>query len=256
MNLSATGIIQQPDIQRHSLTQTLLFHLAPGVVITLVFVSLAWLTRQAGWPASLALLVTWLMAGIPVLLSILFARGRQLNGKLSLKGILQYRQPLPLRQYAWLVPVLLVWAALVSTLLFPLSESLQRSLFPNWPEWLNLSTLAQDPTRYPRSILWTIVALSAVLNIIVPISEELYFRSFLLPRLPVSPKYAPLVSTVLFSLYHFWLPWDIIGRIITLLPVVYAVQWKRNVYLSILVHCLLNLIGTIGLTAVIMGAGG
>jgi membrane protease YdiL (CAAX protease family) len=98
-----------------------------------------------------------------------------------------------------------------------------------------------------------IVALSAVLNIAVPITEELYFRSFLLPRLPVSPRWAPLLSTVLFSLYHLWLPWDIIGRIITLLPVVYVVQWKRNVYVSILVHCLLNLIGTIGLAAVIMG---
>lgn len=94
-----------------------------------------------------------------------------------------------------------------------------------------------------------------MLNIAVPITEELYFRSFLLPRLPISPTWgAPLLSTLLFSLYHFWAPWDNIGRIVALLPVVYEVQWQRNVYLSILVHCLLNLIGTIGLAAVVMSS--
>jgi membrane protease YdiL (CAAX protease family) len=153
------------------------------------------------------------------------------------------------------VLVLLLWTALASTLLFPLGESIRLGLFAGWPEWLNLSSLAQNPTQYSRSILWAIVALSAILNIAVPITEELYFRSFLLPRLSVLPMWAPLVSTILFSLYHFWLPWDNIGRIITLLPVVYVVQWKRNVYVSILVHCLLNSIGTIGLAAVVMGAG-
>lgn len=42
---------------------------------------------------------------------------------------------------------------------------------------------------------------------------------------------------------------------IILLLVVYASQWKPNVYLSILVHCLLNMLGTISLATVILGAG-
>jgi membrane protease YdiL (CAAX protease family) len=226
--------------------------LIPGIVITLVFILLARLTAPLGWPPSLALLITWLVAGIPVLAGILFFQGRQRNGTWSLEGILLYRQPLPWQQYAWIVPVLLVWTALASTLLFPLGESVRANLFTIWPDWLDLTALVRNPTQYPTTILWTVVALSAILNIAVPITEELYFRSFLLPRLPASPRWAPLLSTVLFSLYHFWSPWDILGRIITLLPVVYAVQWKRNVYLSILVHCLLNSIGTIGLAAVIM----
>lgn len=241
---------------RFALAQTLFFHFVPGVAITLGFVALAWLATPFGWPPSLALLVTWLIIGLPVLIGLLFYQGRQLNGTLSLNGVLLYRQPLPWQQYAWLVPVLLVWAALASSLLFPVGESIRRNLLGAWPKWLNLSTLAQNPSQYPPSMLWTIVILSAVMNIAVPITEELYFRSFLLPRLPASPRWAPLWSAILFSLYHFWLPWDVIGRIITLLPVVYAVQWKRNVYVSILVHCLLNLIGTIGLAAVIMGVGG
>lgn len=256
MDIAASPTTAQSSPQRFSLAQTLFFHFIPGIMITLVYVTLAWLTAPLGWPPSLALLLTWLMVGIPVLVGILFFQGRQRNGTLSLEGILLYRQSLPWIQYAWLVPALLVWTALAATLLFPFGEFIRINLFASWPDWLNLSTLAQNPTQYPISILWTIVALSAILNIAVPITEELYFRSFLLPRLPISPRWAPLLSTVLFSLYHFWLPWDIIGRIITLLPVVYAVQWKRNVYLSIIVHCVLNLFGTIGLATVILRTGG
>ena len=244
----------QSSVQHHTWKQTLLFHLAPGTCITFAFVLLTRLTRPFGWPPSLALLLTWLIIGIPLLIGTLFFQARRHNGTPLLNGILLNRQPLPWWQYVWLVPTLLVWSALASTLLLPFGESLRHSLLSAWPEWLNLSTLAQHPGQYSASILWTIVALSAVLNIAVPITEELYFRSFLLPRLPASPRWAPIWNTVLFSLYHFWLPWDVIGRILALLPVVYVVQWKRNVYVSILVHCLLNLIGTIGLAALVMGA--
>lgn len=242
----------QPIIQRLSLAQVLVFHSIPASMITFAFVELVWLTAPYGWPASLALLITWLVVGIPTLLSLLFVYGHQLNGRYSLKGVLLYRQPLSWRQITWLVPGLLLWAALASTLLFPVGESIRRNLFASWPAWLDLSTLAQNPAQYPSSMLWTMVALSAILNLAVPIAEELYFRSFLLPRLPVSARWAPLLSTVLFSLYHFWLPWDVFGRIIALLPVVYVVQAKQNVYLSMLVHCLLNLIGTIGLAVMIV----
>lgn len=55
----------------------------------------------------------------------------------------------------------------------------------------------------------------------------------------------PIVNVVLFSLYHFFSPWQNLTRIIALLPVVYAVAWKRNIYLSILTHIGLNTIGTI-----------
>lgn len=255
MELTASQTTTQTSHQSFSPGRSLLLHLTPGCMIFLVFLLLSSLTAPLGWPPSLALLLTWFIAGLPLLIGIMLYHGRQHNGRPSLEGILLYRQALSWREYAWLVPVLLVWTALASTLLFPLGESLRLNLFPGWPEWLNLSALAPNLAQYPASILWTIVALSAILNIAVPITEELYFRSFLMPRLPVSSRWAPALSAILFSLYHFWLPWDVIGRVIVLLPVVYAVQWKRSVYVSILVHCLLNLLGTVGLAAVIISAG-
>lgn len=239
--------------ERYSVAKIIFLHLIPGIIFTVTFILIAYLTGPLGWPANLALLLTWPLAGLPLLLGLLFYEGHKLNGRWSLKGVILYRQPLPLRQYGWLVPTLLVWTAIWSTLAFSLGEAFRQTLFPWWPGWLNLSGFAQNPTRYSNSILWAIVVLSAILNLAVPAVEELYFRGFLLPRMPSSAFWAPLLNASLFSLYHFWLPWDFFGRLIALLPVAYVVQWKRNAYISILVHCSLNSLGTIGLIALIFG---
>ena len=244
--------LQNPAVREQSLARMLALHLMPGMLITAVFAVIAALTAEYQVPASLALLLTWLVAGAPLLLGILLYHGWKRNDRISLAGIALNREPLPFRQYLWLVPVLLMWAAISSTLSIPVAQALQRAFFAWWPDWLVLSTFAQNLNQYSHPVLWAVVVLSFVLNIVVPIVEELYFRSYLLPRMAHWGKWAPLINVGLFSLYHFWLPWEIPTRIITLLPIVYAVQWKHNVYVSILVHCLLNTIGSIGLLALVL----
>ncbi len=247
--------LKAPD-EMLAAARLIFLYVAPGIVITAGFVLIARLTASLGWPATLALLLTWPVIGLPLLLGLLFYQGHKLNGRWSLKGVILYRQPLPVRQYAWLVPVLLIWTAVLSTVLFPLADAVRVILFAWWPGWLNLSAFAQGPTRYPTPILWAVVVLSAVLNLVVPVVEELYFRGFLLPLTPGGSRWAPLLNVSLFSLYHFWLPWDFFGRLIALLPVAYVVQWKRNAYISVWVHCLLNSLGTIGLVVLVLGGHG
>jgi membrane protease YdiL (CAAX protease family) len=221
----------------------------------LVFTLFARLAAQNSLPASLALLVTWAAAGIPIELGILFYHGWQRNGRLSLEGIVLNRERVPLRWYTWLVPPLIVWTAAWSTILIPMNETLRQSLFAWWPEWMILSQFARNLSQYPSEVLLIIVLLSVVMNIAVPIVEELYFRGYLLPRIPAGQQLAPLINVILFSTYHFWLPWEFPTRILSLLPVVYAVQWKQNMYIGVLVHVLLNTLGTIGLLVLVMGQG-
>lgn len=75
-----------------------------------------------------------------------------------------------------------------------------------------------------------------------PIVEELYFRGYLLPRIAYLKGFAPLINALLFALYHFWQPYALFTVTLFALPLAYAVWWKRNVYLPIIVHCLTNLI--------------
>ena len=86
----------------------------------------------------------------------------------------------------------------------------------------------------------TLAAYLAINGLLGPIVEELYFRGYLLPRMERLGRWAPLVNVSLFSLYHFWSPWQVMARIVGLGPTVYAVRWKRSVYLGMVVHCTLN----------------
>jgi membrane protease YdiL (CAAX protease family) len=89
-----------------------------------------------------------------------------------------------------------------------------------------------------------------------PVVEELYFRGYLLPRIARLGGWAPVLNMVLFSLYHFFTPWNNVGRIVALLPMVYATWWKRNIYLGMAVHVLWNIGGMLLLLATFLGSGG
>ena len=61
----------------------------------------------------------------------------------------------------------------------------------------------------------------------------------MLPRIDRLGRAAPVLNIVLFSLYHFWSPWQNLARIVGLLPWIYVVWRKRSVQL---VHVTANTI--------------
>lgn len=65
---------------------------------------------------------------------------------------------------------------------------------------------------------------------------------------------APLINVLLFSLYHLWTPWQNLERIVALLPLVYVSWWKKNIYLSMIAHVLLNTLGGLGSIALILAS--
>jgi membrane protease YdiL (CAAX protease family) len=87
-----------------------------------------------------------------------------------------------------------------------------------------------------------------------PVVEEMYFRGYLLPRISRLGAWAPLVNTVLFSLYHLFTPWLNVGRIIAWAPMVYAAWWKKSIYAGMVVHILGNAIPMLLVLTVLLGA--
>ena len=113
---------------------------------------------------------------------------------------------------------------------------------------------AEDFARYSTTALFITWAFGVVVNAIVgPIVEEVYFRGYLLPRISRFGAWAPLINTVLFSVYHFWTPWQNVGRLIGFLPIVYTAWWKRSIYVSMGAHVLGNVSTMIMLLPVLLG---
>ena len=121
-----------------------------------------------------------------------------------------------------------------------LDQVILNSLF-NWlPDWFQITQFVPADYSQPALTL-TFVLFLALNGFAGPVVEELYFRGYLLPRIEYLKGWAPLVNILLFSLYHFFSPWQNITRILALIPLAYVVRWKKNIYLSMLAHCLLNL---------------
>jgi membrane protease YdiL (CAAX protease family) len=230
-------------VQSHTFWQTIGLHLVPGILITIFYFLTAPLIIKAGYPVLMALLLAILVILIPFELGILLYQGKKETVRYSLEKVVLNREPLPLWQYFVIVPLLIAWSATFFISFSPIDAYIIRTCFTWYPAWL-IPVTTPSMSQYPSSImLVTVFAAFALNGIAGPVVEELYFRGYLLPRIPAGKLWAPLINVLLFSLYHFFSPWQNITRILALIPMVYAVSWKRNIYLSIFTHCLLNTLG-------------
>jgi uncharacterized protein len=225
--------------------------LVPGALTTAAYVLLAPSVERAGFPPIAALLVAILIVLVPFELAVILrSGGRGANGIMS---TVRYRRAMPMRDWVWLVPILIAVAFVGFGLSMAFEPVVIDRLFGWLPSWFVRPIDVDRIGAYSRDAwLVTLVAYLVLNGFIGPIVEELYFRGYLLPRMEWMGRWAPIVNVSLFSLYHFWSPWQLLGRILGFGPTVYAVRWKENVYLGMVVHCSLNTIGVILVMAMVL----
>lgn len=239
-SIAKTPAITEFSVAQHTIPQSLLLHLLPGALITITFILLGPWLKQNHLPPILALLVPILVILIPFELGLLYYLGYRRNGCLSLEGIVVYRERLPRKDYFIFVPAILFWAIAMFMSLGGLDQAITNGLFGWLPDWFQINRF--NPADYSQSTLTITFVLFLLINGVAgPVVEELYFRGYLLPRIEYLKGWSPLVNVLLFSLYHFFSPWQNITRILAFLPFVYTVRWKKNIYLGMLAHCLLNI---------------
>jgi len=242
----------QAATEQLGLPRLLALFLVPGAIMTLVYVVIEPFVESAGFPPIAALLVAILIALLPFELGVILRAGR--DAPQRIRSVIPYRRPLPLRDWLWLVPVLIFAEFIGFGLSMVIEPTIIDRLFGWLPDWFVLPVDLDRAGEYSREAWLVTLAAYLVLNGFVgPIVEELYFRGYLLPRMEWMGRWAPLVNVSLFSLYHFWSPWQLLGRILGLAPTVYAVRWKRNIYLGMVVHCTGNVLGVTLLSSLVLG---
>jgi len=248
-----TPIMDAPD--QMSLGKSALLHLLPGALLTLLYFLIAPAVTAAGYPPLASLLLAIAVVLIPFELGFLLVLGYRRHGRMSLKGVVVWREPLPWTTFAWLVPLLVVWGSVVFIGLGPLENVFASRLFAWMPAWSLPSAAVSQFHDIARSKLMTTLAALFVLNGFAgPAVEELYFRGYLLPRVArLGTFWAVVWNVVLFSLYHFFTPWGNLTRILALLPIVYMAARKRNIYISMSTHITLNSLGMLASLGAYLG---
>lgn len=241
--------VSKQDIQPHSVWQSIILHLLPGILLLLFFLLAAPIVENLGLPLRFAAMLGVFLVLLPFELGVLFHEGKKQNGRFSLRGIVAYRERIPLWQYFLWVPLLVVWSSAWVLLLSPFGDFLIKTVFSWLPEWFIYS----DNSAASRALLVIMVMMYGIANVSAAIVEELYFRGYLMPRLSRLKGWAPLVNTVLFALQHFLTPWQVPFIILGVLPQAYLVSKKRNIFLGILAHSTLNLLSTVLLIRSVFG---
>lgn len=231
-----------------SILRVLFLVFIPTSLLTLIYYILAGYLQNT-IPSLLMFFLLAMFILFPIEFWVVLHASKKEYGSYSLKSAFSNHQKL--RWWTILAYGSLLWAfagimsatiAPLENMLFaPISSGLTR-IIPAYFDWNNIDYLKQ----YSKNILVLTCVVYFILNgIIGPIVEEIFFRGYLTSKISRYGKYAPIIITVLFSLYHFWLPFNNLFRFVVFFPAAYFAWKNKNIYISIVFHCLCNMVSAI-----------
>ncbi len=192
---------------------------------------------------------------MPVEWFLILRQSKKDCGKYSLKAALIEQEKQPVPHIFFFALVLFGVAGIFSVTIQPLENMLLSaprekllSFLPTRFDWNNIEWIKS----FSKNIILATCAVYFVFNVFVgPITEEFFFRGYLTAHNNKYGKWTPVIITIVFSLYHFWLPFHNIFRIFAFLPMAYISYRKRNIYFCMVSHMFCNLFSTISfITAV------
>ena len=230
--------MQENYVEKHTWVESIIYHIFPGIFIGIFYFLVRAPLINNGFPSIFALMLAVVFVLIPIQLGFLLYQGKKSTGKYTLKGVIKYWKPISFWQAVlWVVGVFIV-VGLIFTLLKPVDHFLKSSLF----FWIPDLQSGLEPGFEKSKLILTYLFVFVFGAVLGPLTEEFYFRGYLLPRVP--GKASLLFHSFLFALYHVFTPWMIITRTLGMLPLAYAVK-KKSLVIGIIVHVLVNSIDVI-----------
>lgn len=194
---------------------------------------------------------------VPIEIGILLNASKKETGTYSFESALLAQKKQPLWKILIIAFVFVGVAGLLSALVTPIENQIfseaRAPLLSHLPvgfDWTNYEYLKS----FSRPMLIFTCVYYGFFNVLLgPVTEELYFRGYLTSHYKNQSAVTPILITILFSLYHFWLPFNNIFRILAFLPVAYICYLKKNIYISMCFHCICNLFSTVAFALSVLG---
>lgn len=230
-----------------SILKVVAFIFIPTAILTALYIFIGYM--QTVVPSLLLFSLLAIIVLFPFEVGMVIKASKKEHGKYSLKSAFNHynkMSPLKIFIYGFFLSgfagvVSITIAPLENSLFAPLSDKIAQTM-PQYFNWNNIEYLKQ----YSKEILLATCIVYFICNVIIgPIIEELFFRGYLTSKMSRFGNFSPLIITVLFSLYHFWLPFNNLFRICAFFPAAWMAWKKKNIYIIIVFHCLCNLLSTV-----------
>ncbi len=227
---------------------------APAAVLSLSYLLLG---HFCNIPYILLFCILGTFTLVPMELGVILSASKKEYGTYSLKSAFAGQEKIAVWKIFAIAFVFFGIAGLLSVFVAPVENqifaTLRRNVLDNLPvgfDWTNYEYMKS----FSKPILILTCVYYGIFNVLIgPITEELYFRGYLTSHYKKQSSITPMLIGVLFSLYHFWLPFNNVFRILAFVPVAYVAYKKQNLYISIYFHCLCNLFSVAGFILTVMG---
>lgn len=194
---------------------------------------------------------------VPMELGVILSASKKEYGTYSLKSAFTGQEKKPIWQALIIAFVFFGIAGLLSAFIAPIENQIfaemRATVLNNLPagfDWTNYEYLKS----FSRPMLILTCVYYSIFNVLLgPITEELFFRGYLTSHYKKQSAFTPILVAILFSLYHFWLPFNNVFRILAFAPVAYAAYKKKNIYICIFSHCFYNLFSVISFVLMVLG---
>lgn len=234
-------------------TELLVSIFTPTLVLSVVYFVLGHFIKM---PNLLLFCIIGTFTMFPIEIGIILNASKKETGKYSLTSAFAGHEKMPLWKIFLIAFLFFGIAGLLSVTVAPIENylfsGLRNSLLSHLPtgfDWTNYEYLK----TFSKSVLTVTCIYYFVFNVFVgPITEELFFRGYLTSHYNKQTAFTPILIAILFSLYHFWLPFNNVFRILVFAPVAYVAYMKKNIYISILFHCMCNLFSVVGFVSEVM----
>ena len=226
----------------------------PTIVLSLSYLILG---HFCSMPYILLFCILGTVILVPMELGMIISASKKEYGTYSLKSAFEGQEKLALWKIVLIAFIFFGIAGLLSAFVAPIENQIfaemRATLLNNLPigfDWTNYEYIKS----FSKLTVVVTCIYYCIFNVILgPVTEELFFRGYLTSHYKTQNAFTPILIAILFSLYHFWLPFNNIFRILVFAPVAYVAYKKKNIYISIGNHCLCNLISCIFFVLEIMG---
>jgi len=218
----------------------------PTIILSLSYLLLGYFCNI---PHILLLCILGTFILVPIELGVILSASKKEYGIYSLKSAFLEQEKIAIWKVLIIAFLFFGIAGLLSAFIAPIENqifaevrsSVLRSL-PIGFDWTNYEYMK----TFSKPILILTCVYYGIFNVLIgPITEELFFRGYLTSHYIKQNSFTPILIAVLFSLYHFWLPFNNIFRILAFAPVAYVAYKKKNLYISVCFHCLCNLFSVV-----------
>lgn len=254
--------MEETKIQPMSLRSALFHFFVPAILVTLNIYFIMAFFATLGVSTFINYFIIY--ATLPMLLLLIVSiiayqrEGHEMTWRAFTQRFRLYR----MTGKDWLWTILLFLIMFLSVGILSFTSVIIASFLPPpefWPDELHplkrsdsMGTIPSEFVGQPLPGNWGVVIVLLISLIIATLGEELWWRGYILPRQELEHgEKTWIIHGILWGLFHFFLPWNLIALLPGTLVLSYVAQKLKNTWPAIIAHGLAN--GLMVMMVVILG---